>query len=339
MADNNTAAVLGAGAWGATLADLLARKGLAVHLWDRNGDALNRLADEGAPFGVPELRLDNSVHLCHGLGEALAGASLVFVVVPSQAVAGLAARIAEALDGPEPTVVLASKGLDLASGRLLTDAAADHLPAESLAVVSGPCIAREVARGIPTSVVAAARDMDRARRVRDAVATPALRVYTQDDVEGVEVAAALKNAVAIAAGVGDGMGFGANSKSALMARGLAEMARFVEALGGRRETTYGLAGMGDLAVTCFSPHSRNRSFGELLGKGTAPDAARDGIGMVVEGEPTAQAALALAGRHGIDAPIVEAVVRLCAGEWTARDALDALMRREMKDEFGQRDRG
>jgi glycerol-3-phosphate dehydrogenase (NAD(P)+) len=234
--------------------------------------------------------------------------------------------------------VLASKGLDATTGRPLSALLEEALPGAPVGAISGPCIAREVAMRVPTSVVAACQDLARARAIRDAVASPTLRAYAQDDLVGVEVAAAMKNVIAIAAGVGDGLGFGANSKSALMARGLAEMARVVEAMGGRRETTYGLAGMGDLAVTCFSPHSRNRTFGQMIGEGRDPAEARKAIGMVVEGEPAARAALALARQHALELPIAQAVTRLCDGTWTGRDAVEALMQRELKDEFGRRDR-
>lgn len=333
-------AVLGAGAWGATLADLLARKGLAVHLWDHSPEALDRLAVDGAPFGVEELDLSSSVRLVADLGEALSGVGAVFLVVPSQAVAGVTGRIADHLDdeGGGPVVVLASKGIDLESRRLLSDVAAEALPRCPIGVLSGPCIAREVAQGVPTSVVAASVDIARARHIRDLVATPRMRAYAQTDVRGVELGGALKNVIAIAAGIGDGLGFGANSKSALVTRGLAEMARLMVAHGAARETVYGLAGVGDLAVTCFSPHSRNRTFGEHLGKGRSADEAREAIGMTVEGEPTARAALEIGRGHGLELPITEVVVAVCEGRLAPADAVDSLMRRELKDEFSRGDR-
>ncbi|MBX3729605.1 MAG: NAD(P)-dependent glycerol-3-phosphate dehydrogenase [Candidatus Sumerlaeia bacterium] len=326
-------AVLGAGAWGSTFADLLARKGHAVTLWDIRAEALERLAHERHPFGVPELRLAESVRLQADLATAVADAEVIVFVIPSQATAELAARLSGPTAGRSPLVVLASKGLDIPTSSPLSDVIRRALPHCRVGVVSGPCIAREVAQGVPTSVVAASDRPEDARFLRDLVATPALRAYTQHDVLGVELGGALKNVIAIAAGVGDGLGFGANTKSALLTRGLAEMSRLATALGAEGVTLFGLAGLGDLAVTCFSPHSRNRTFGEHLGRGLTPAAAREAIGMVVEGEPTARAARDLARRQGLEMPITEVVVGLCDGVLSARDAVVALMQRELKDEF------
>ncbi len=331
MSGSEGFAVIGAGAWGATLADLLARNGHQVALWDRSGEALEALRRDRRPFGVPELELHGSVAVQDDLRTALRGSSFAVLVIPSQAISSFAPDLAAAMD--DQVVVLASKGIDAATGRILTDVLEQRLPGVHFGAVSGPCIAREVAAGVPTSVVCAAKDRDVAVRLRDAFATPGFRTYTQTDLTGVELGGALKNIIAIAAGIGDGLGFGANTKSALLARGLAEMARLAAALGARTSTIYGLAGLGDLSVTCFSPHSRNRTFGELLGTGTPPGEARSRIGMTVEGEPTARAALVLAGRHGVAMPITEAVVEVCAERMTPREAVESLMRREYKDEF------
>ncbi len=330
--------VLGAGAWGSTLADLLARKGLAVCLWDHVPAVLEKLATERRPFGVPELDLHESVRLEADLAKAIDGAGVLLFVTPSQTIASMACRVHELLpeSANRPTLLLASKGIDIETLAPLSDVLERALPDCPVAVVSGPCIAREVAQGIPTSVVAASADQDRARMIRDMVATQSLRVYTQGDLLGVELGGALKNIIAIAAGIGDGLGYGANSKSALITRGLAEMARLAGAMGAKTTTVYGLAGLGDLAVTCFSPHSRNRTFGEHLGKGLTPDKAREAIGMIVEGEPTARAALKIAERLGVEMPITEVVVGVCDGKLTGHEAEESLMQRELKDEFGQR---
>lgn len=327
-------AVLGGGAWGCTAADLLARNGATVRLWDIKRENLENIAKNRHPFGVPELSLHESVALEPSLADALQGARFAVVAIPSQAVGSLTKQLREALDGAAPpAVVLLSKGIDIETLRPLSDVVGDGLPDATVAVVSGPCIAREVARRMPTSVVAACDDAPCAVATRDLFTTPYLRVYTQDDILGVELGGALKNVIAIAAGIGDGLGFGENSKSALLARGLAEMTRLAVRLGAQPTTLYGLAGLGDLAVTCFSPHSRNRTFGEHLGKGRSAEEARDAVGMTVEGEPTARATLALAEREGLALPITEAVVRVCEGEWTAQQAVEELMRRELKEEF------
>lgn len=328
-------AVLGAGAWGATLADLLARKGAPVRVWDVSAETLARVERQRHPFGVPELKLHEGVVLEEDLAKAVAGADVIVFVVPSQAVADCSARLAPVLKGKSerPALVLASKGIDVASLRLLAEIVEDELPGFPVGAVSGPCIAREVALGVPTSVVCAARERALAVRLRDLFGTPRFRTYTQRDLIGVELGGALKNIVAIAAGIGDGLGFGANTKSALLTRGLAEMARLAHEMGADMRTIYGLAGMGDLAVTCFSAHSRNRTFGEHLGKGATADEARTKIGMTVEGEPTARAALMLAKNHNVELPITQAVVNVCDRGWTAAQAVERLMTREMKDEF------
>jgi glycerol-3-phosphate dehydrogenase (NAD(P)+) len=330
--------VLGAGAWGSTISDLLERKGLAVRVWDKSHEALDRLATEGHPFGVPELEIPNGVRLEADLSEAIRGASVIVFVVPSQAVRSVARQLSDLLNDGEqgPLLVLACKGLDLSGPVALSEVLEQERPTCRYGVLSGPCIAREVAQRIPTSVVSAARDPSDAVRIRDLFVARHLRVYTQSDMLGVELGGALKNIIAIAAGIGDGLGFGANTKSALMTRGLAELTRLATSLGAELKTLFGLAGLGDLAVTCFSPHSRNRTFGECLGKGLSADEAADQIGMVVEGVPTARAALKIAKEKVLDLPIAEAVVRVTDGDWTPREAVENLMQRELREEFGPR---
>jgi glycerol-3-phosphate dehydrogenase (NAD(P)+) len=323
--------VLGAGAWGATLADVLARGSAAVTIWDRDKDALARLERDRKPHGVPELNLSDSVALEAELGSALRAAEMIFLVVPSKAIRPVAGEIAKLLKTPVP-LVLAAKGLDPDRHCTLTQVIAEVAPDFPGAVVSGPCIAREVAAGVPTSLVSASEDRDLAIRVRDAVHSTTVRVYHQEDVIGVELGGALKNVIAVAAGIGDGLGFGANTKSALLTRGLAEMTRLGVAMGAEARTFYGLAGLGDLAVTCFSPHSRNRTFGELIGRGASPDAARESVGMVVEGEPTAHAALKVASEHEVEMPITAAVVDILTGRCTPREAVAELMARDPKGE-------
>ncbi|MCB2154273.1 NAD(P)-dependent glycerol-3-phosphate dehydrogenase [bacterium] len=327
-------AVLGAGAWGSTIADMLARKGVSVRLWDHAARSIERLRIDRHPFGVPELKLHETVTLDLDLEDAVRGARIIILVVPAQAVGRLVPRLAKAIGKDSDCVIgLASKGIDMATLRPLSDVVEAALPNCSVGVVSGPCIAREVAQGIPTSVVAASKKPEHAALLRDVFVTGNLRVYTHDDVLGVELGGALKNVIAIAAGMGDGLGFGANSKSALMTRGLAEIARFAAALGANPKTIYGLSGLGDLTVTCFSPHSRNRTFGQLIGSGKTAAEARHEIGMVVEGESTALATLKLSREKDIDMPIAEVVVGICEGRYAAKAAVRKLMERELKDEF------
>jgi glycerol-3-phosphate dehydrogenase (NAD(P)+) len=323
--------VLGAGAWGATLADVLARGGNAVTVWDRDAGALERLGSDRQPRGVPELNLSPSITLEPDFGAAVTSADMIFLVVPSKAIRPVAQEIAGLCSTPVP-LVLASKGLDPDRQCPLTEVLAEVAPDFPCAVVSGPCIAREVAAGVPTSLVSASVDRNLAIRVRDAVHHGTVRVYHQEDVVGVELGGALKNVIAVAAGIGDGLGFGANTKAALLTRGLAEMTRLGLALGADPRTLYGLAGLGDLAVTCFSPHSRNRTFGEMIGRGETPEAARSKVAMVVEGEPTAHAASKVASKHGVEMPITAAVVAILSGERTPREAVAELMARDPKGE-------
>lgn len=326
-------AVLGAGSWGSTVADLLAGNGHDVCLWDPKPAALEVLRKDRRPDGVPDLNLHRDVRLSDDLESALANRSAAVVAAPSQAIGALCARVAKLpASARPPLVVLLSKGLDIATLRPLSAVVEEHLRSV-VAVLSGPCIAREVAAKVPTSVVVACQHDAMTQQLQAWFHTPFFRVYRQRDVLGVELGGALKNTIAIAAGTSDGLGFGANSKAALLCRGIAEMKRLAVALGAEERTIAGLAGLGDLTVTCFSPHSRNRQFGELLARGLSAEAAAQSIGHVVEGMPTAAAATALAARVGVEAPIIETVDRLCRGDIAPRQAVEALMTRSPKSEF------
>lgn len=325
--------VLGAGAWGSTLADLSARAGRDVALWDPTPETLERIAKDRTTPYVPELSIHERVRPEADFETAIRGKDAVLIVAPSQAVEGLCSRMGALAPELQPRVlVLASKGIDIPTRRLLSDVAAAHLKSK-VAVLSGPCIAREVARRIPTSVVVALEEDDTAAALQAAFSTAWFRVYRQRDVRGVELGGALKNVIAIGAGASDGLGFGDNSKAALLCRGLAEMTRLSEALGADGRTLSGLSGLGDLSVTCFSPLSRNRRFGELLAKGHSREDALTEIGQVVEGIPTSDAALELANKVGVDTPIIRVVHEMCIGKLSPRDALASLMSRELKIEF------
>jgi glycerol-3-phosphate dehydrogenase (NAD(P)+) len=328
-----TITILGAGAWGCTLATLFQAKGARVVIWEHQAHKAEILREKRHPFGVEILRLDSSIVITHDLAEALNQTDLVVFVSPSQTIFNAAHQVANALGRPPKALLLASKGLDIERRKTLAACMEIGLPGIPLAVVSGPCIAREVAQGVPTSVVVASANSPCAEGIIELLNTPRLRCYQQSDVLGVELGGALKNVIAVAAGISDGLGFGENSKSALLTRGLAEMTRFAVALGANPLTITGLAGLGDLAVTCFSPHSRNRTFGEYLGKGHLPIEAKAKIGMTVEGEPTASAALEMAREHGLELPITECVVAVCQGKIAPAEAVHRLMTRELKAEF------
>ncbi len=330
--ENSNLTILGSGSWGATLGVLLSEEGHRVTLWAHQEEIIAELKTKGHPPGVPELALPDSISLTSDLGKACAGKEAVIIAVPSQVVAPLCQQLA-AFSSPPTLVILVSKGIDIERVRPLSDVVTEFLPNCQVGVLSGPCIAREVAKRVPTSVVAACKDSAVSERIQGWFHNKRFRVYRQNDVLGVELGGAMKNIIAIGAGVSDGLGFGDNSKSAVMTRGLAEMTRAAVALGAEAKTISGLAGLGDLAVTCFSPYSRNRRFGEMIGKGISPKEAIESIGEVVEGIPTARALVQLARQHNFPVPIAEVVVQLSEGTLAPLEALESLMSREPKAEF------
>jgi glycerol-3-phosphate dehydrogenase (NAD(P)+) len=324
-------AVLGAGSWGTTLAVLLAAEGHEVRLWGHDAGQMRLIADarENRKF-LPGIVLPERIKVQPELDAALRDAEFGLFVVPSQAVREIAQRVGAGRD--EVTWICASKGLELGSLSRLSQVLVETLSVADPVVLTGPSHAEEVSKGIPTSVVAAANDESRARTVQQLCSTDRFRVYTNTDVAGCEYGAALKNVIAIAAGVCDGVGFGDNTKGALLTRGLAEMSRLGVAMGGRRETFFGLAGMGDLIATGMSRHSRNRRVGEELGRGRRLDDVLADMVMVAEGVHTAKAARALGEAHGVELPITEQVCALLFDGRSPRDAMRALMGRDLKRE-------
>src|SRR5262245_42385579 len=329
MAD--TVAVLGAGSWGTTLAVHLARLGHPVRLWDHDLPLLAALESEreNRKF-LSGIHLPEGIKVQPELERALEGAAHTLFVVPSHALRAVCTRVKAS--GSAGVAVCATKGLELDTllrpAEVIQQALGDPDPV----VFVGPSHAEEVSRDIPTSIVAAARDESRARRVQQLLSGPRLRVYTNTDVAGCEYGAALKNVIAIAAGVCDGLEYGDNTKGALLTRGLAEIARLGVALGGRRETFYGLTGMGDLITTATSRHSRNRHVGERLGRGETIEQIRGAMVMVAEGVNTARAARDLGRRHQVEMPITDQVCAMLLEGTTPRQALDALMTRDLKSE-------
>jgi glycerol-3-phosphate dehydrogenase (NAD(P)+) len=326
-----TVAVLGAGSWGTTIAVHLARGGHEVRLWSHDPAELAPIAAdrENRKF-LPGIALPEGVKVQPELQAALHGAAFTVVAVPSQAVRDVSGRAAALRAGG--IVVCASKGLELNSHRRMSEVLAESLHEPDAVILTGPSHAEEVSRGIPTSVVAAARDESRARATQDLFASPTFRVYTNQDVIGCEMGAALKNVVAIAAGVCDGLGFGDNTKGALLTRGLAEISRLGAAMGGKRETFFGLAGMGDLIATATSRHSRNRHVGERLGLGESLDQVLGSMVMVAEGVHTARAASELGRERGVEMPITDQVCGILFQGVKPREALERLMTRDLKSE-------
>jgi glycerol-3-phosphate dehydrogenase (NAD(P)+) len=329
-----TVAVLGAGSWGTALAMLLARNGLAVRLWDRDAGHIAAMTRQRTNQRyLPGIPLPDPVAPLAELDSALAGADFVLIAVPS---AGFRAVLKQTRDeiGASFNLIWASKGLEPGSGRFLHEVVEEELPgATSIAALSGPSFATEVARGLPTAVTIASQDTAYAQRVAELFHCAQFRAYTSDDVIGVELGGSVKNVLAIAAGISDGLGYGSNARAALITRGLAEIMRLGTRLGGRRETFMGLAGVGDLVLTCTDDQSRNRRLGLALGRGVPLAAAVERIGQAVEGLHTAGELDRLARLNDVDMPITEQVKRVLYDDEAPAAAVEALLSRDPKPEL------
>ena len=326
-------AVIGAGSWGTALAIQFSRAGRAVTLWGRDAARMRAMAAarSNAKY-LPDVALPEGLEPTAELASALRGADDVVVAVPSLSFRATLAAIADT-GIPVAGLCWASKGFEIDSGRLPHQVVAESMPSRlPTAVLSGPTFAAEVARGLPSAMTIASANEQYARHLAEAISTEAFRAYVSDDIIGVEVGGATKNIYAIGAGLSDGLGFGANTRIALLTRGLAEMTRLGTALGARRETFMGLAGMGDLVLTCTDDHSRNRRFGLALANGLTMDQALAKIGQVVEGYFAARAVHRVAGREGIDMPIANQLYRVLYEGLDPRDAVQTLMRRPLMRE-------
>lgn len=323
-----TVTVLGAGSWGTALAMLLARNGHAVTLAGREADEIEemRAQRENARY-LPGFPFPEGVALAW-MGDPLPETDVWVVAVPSNAVR----EVMPLLTGAHPRAILVSKGLEPATGLLPFEAAAEVRPDAQLSVLSGPNLAVEIARGIPTVAVAASSDLAAAREVADLFNCSAFRVYLSDDVRGVELAGALKNVLAIGAGISDGLGYGDNTKGAFLARGLREITLLGVGLGARMETFMGVAGVGDLFATASSPLSRNYRVGRALGEGKTLEEALQAIGQVAEGVPTSAAAVALAERTHIDTPILATLHAVIHGHLSPQQGVAKLMENIPKPE-------
>jgi len=328
--------VIGAGSWGTALANMLAGSGENVCLWDVDKELLDLISGthENKKY-LPGRRIRESVEITGTQKECVSGADFVVTAVPSQHFrTALTAALPYILK--EAVIVNVAKGIELGSLMTLSEIAKEAAPEHRYAVLSGPSHAEEVADGMPTTVTVASEDRETAEAVQDVFMNERFRVYTQSDVIGVELGGALKNIIALGAGISDGMGYGDNTKAALMTRGITEMARLGQRMGANPETFYGLSGIGDLVVTCTSMHSRNRRCGAMIGQGVEPKEAIARVGMIVEGIPTAEAARDLAGKLGVEMPITEAICRIVSGEVPPEEALSALMKRDKKHEHWKR---
>ncbi len=333
MADKTKVAVLGAGSWGTALAAVLARNGAGVTLWGRDPAAIAQMAAtrRNARY-LPELELPQQLALSSDLRASVAGAGVVLIVTPSHAFADLLDAIAPHFaDGAG--LAWATKGFDPPSGRFLHELVAERLPGAPAAIVTGPSFAREVAQGLPTAVTVHSTTATFAQQVAQLLHSTHFRAYTGNDVIGAELGGAMKNVLAVATGVADGMQLGLNARAGMITRGLNEMLRLGAAIGARPETLMGLAGLGDLVLTCTGDLSRNRRLGLALGRGVALAQAVAEIGQVVESLETVDTIMRLAHSHGVELPIAGGVQRVLHEEITPAEALRQLLAREQKPEY------
>lgn len=330
-------AIIAMGSWGTAIAKLLAENGHQVYAYARDEKLIASLREnhENQRY-LPGVRLPEGIVYTNEIKEALDGAEIVVNAVPTQAFRSSLASYVSLLDD-EMILVNLSKGIEISTGKTISEIAKEVLDAagKRLAVctLSGPTHAEEVGIGMPSAIVVASEDLEKAKRVQEAFTNENFRVYTSNDLKGVEICGALKNIIALASGVADGLGFGDNTKAALITRGISEIARFGLAHGADRQTFSGLAGVGDMIVTCTSRHSRNRKCGELIGRGATLSEATKEVGMVVEGAHTCKAVMEmLRDVQGVEMPITEVLYKILYEDYPARQALRELMQRKLRHE-------
>jgi glycerol-3-phosphate dehydrogenase (NAD(P)+) len=327
-------AVIGAGSWGTAVATIVGASHPAT-LWARSADLARSMRDrrENESY-LPGIPLPDGLAVTSSFEEALAGAHIVFMAVPSHGFRDVLRGLSPFADSVDAVVSLA-KGIEMGSNLRMSQVVADVLPGMAAGVLTGPNLAREVAQGHPAACVVALPEEPLAERVQALVHTRTFRTYTGTDVVGCEIAGATKNVMAIAAGIGDGLGLGDNTRAVLITRGLAELGRLGVSLGGKVLTFGGLAGVGDLVATCASPQSRNRSVGFALGEGRSLDEIVGGMHMVAEGVKSAAPLVGLAREHGVEMPIAEQVQAIVEGRCSPAEALMNLMRRPSRPEWDE----
>ena len=325
-------AVIGAGAWGTALAGLWARNGRQVILWGHNASRIARMQElrENSDY-LPGLQLPESIQITPELTDC-AGADLIVIATPSTALREIAAQLAQVTGSARSVVLSCTKGIEHGSGMRMTEILRETFPDNHVAALSGPNLATEVAKNLPTATVVACESDDCAASLQIALGSPRFRIYTSRDVISVELGGALKNVFAIAAGISDGLGLGDNAKAAVVTRSLAELVRFGVAMGGTANAFYGLSGAGDLILTCYSDHSRNHTIGERLGRGEALSEITASMITVAEGIPTARSAWECARRLNIATPITDQVYSILYKQKEPAVALEELLKREPKPE-------
>jgi len=333
--DPKQVAVLGAGSWGTALAKSLSDAGHSVRLWARREDQASRIQSsrENADY-LPKIMLGDTLRATHSLQEALSGVDMVVSVIPTHGLRETLDQAAPFFPADAP-ILSATKGIEIGTLKLVSGIFEDHFPSDRhhlLAYLGGPSFAKEVALGMPTAVVVAGHDGTTSERVQSILGTERLRVYTTDDVVGIELGGALKNVIAIAAGCGDGLGFGHNTRAAIVTRGLAEIGRLAMALGAHPMTMAGLGGIGDLMLTCTGDLSRNRRVGLELGAGKTLEEILAGMNQVAEGVKTTKSAHELSKKHAVEMPIVDAMHRILYEGLAPREAVGDLMGRRVRRE-------
>ncbi len=325
--------VIGAGSFGTALAILLTDKGYDVSIWGRSEEQLALMREKREnPHYLPDVKLSEKLNIEGNLKSALINAEIIVFSVPAQNFRSVLESSREYIKSSS-TIVNVAKGIEKKSLLRLSQVAEDVIPDIKYVTLSGPSHAEEVARNLPTTVTVASLDNQLSKEIQEVFNTERFRVYTNDDIIGVELGGALKNIIALGAGISDGMGFGDNAKAAIMTRGITEMCRLGLAMGANMNTFSGLTGIGDLIVTCTSMHSRNRRCGILMGEGISTDKAVEKVGMVVEGISTAEAAYELAKLYNIEMPLTECICQMIKGEIDALEAVSLLMGRKTKNEM------
>jgi glycerol-3-phosphate dehydrogenase (NAD(P)+) len=323
--------VIGSGAWGSALAQMLAAKGLTVTLWARRTEIANEVNEKRTNAArLPDITLSENITATTDLQEALKN-DIILMVTPAQSMRSALEQMKEHIR-PEHILILCSKGIEQKSLLLMSEVVNEILPATRLAILSGPNFAGEIARGKPAAATLACTDEGLAKTLQNVVASPYFRPYITTDIIGTQVAGALKNVIAIACGIGKGLDMGENARASLVTRGLAEITRLGVAMGARPETFLGQSGVGDMMLTCSSEQSRNFSFGLALGKGSSVSEVLEGKNTVSEGFFTAKTCAALANKHGIDMPICTNIHACVRGELSISDALKAVLNRPLRNE-------
>ena len=324
--------VIGSGSWGTAIAWLLCNNGHDLTLWSYLEEENEMLCESHENKDkLPGVILPEAVKYTTSLEKAVNGADMLIMAVPSVAVRATSKNLKSFV--PDGMIIVdVAKGIEEATLKIMTDVIEEEIPQANVAVLSGPSHAEEVGKGLPTTIVAGAHDIETAKRIQDVFMNPVFRVYTSLDMLGIEIGAALKNVIALAAGIADGLGYGDNTKAALITRGIAEISRLGVEMGAKASTFSGLTGIGDLVVTCASMHSRNRRAGILIGQGMSMQEAMDEVHMVVEGVYSAKAGLKLAEKYHVEMPIVKAVNEILFENKAASDAVMDLMQRMPKNE-------